>query len=329
MAVGKNLIMEKVSIVVPLFNAENTIETCIRSLTAQTYTNLEILLIDDGSMDNSLSICRNLQAYDQRIRIFHHTNHGVSYTRNIGIDKATGDYLMFVDGDDELLPDSIATYVDVKRNSEADVVIGGITVVSPDGSSTEKLPKSSAVYGNEIWNKICTDDSGLFGYVPNKLYDLNIIKENHIQFNTDFFAQEDLDFALSVYHVCTRFCTISYSGYLYNYAAARTKHPYTHYIMNKVKMYEYGEQGGQLNNAAKAYLIESIESLIYVALYYSSKEEFDQLCRDFRNITGLKSILQSSGRLKITTRLLLSQQDPKLRRYMKIRKNISKILHHS
>lgn len=89
-----------VSIIVPVFNAEKYIETCINSITNQTYTNIEILLIDDGSTDNSLSICNKFAKDDSRIKVFHQQNHGVSAARNLGLDSVTGDYIVCVDSDD-------------------------------------------------------------------------------------------------------------------------------------------------------------------------------------------------------------------------------------
>lgn len=92
--------IEKISIIVPIFNSEKTLDRCIESLIAQTYNNLEIILINDGSIDNSLNICRKYKQFDQRIIIIDKKNGGVSSARNAGIDIATGKYIMFCDSDD-------------------------------------------------------------------------------------------------------------------------------------------------------------------------------------------------------------------------------------
>ncbi|MCL1998618.1 MAG: LicD family protein [Turicibacter sp.] len=99
--------MQKISIIVPVYNVEPFLRKCVKSLTAQTYTNLEIILIDDGSPDNSGRICDDLAADDSRIRVIHTENQGVSAARNTGLDHATGDFITFVDPDDYASPDMI------------------------------------------------------------------------------------------------------------------------------------------------------------------------------------------------------------------------------
>lgn len=90
----------KVSIIVPIFNSSKYLEKCINSLLSQTYQNFEILLIDDGSTDDSLNICRKFEDWDNRIRVFHQCNQGVSTARNLGLSEAKGEYIAFCDSDD-------------------------------------------------------------------------------------------------------------------------------------------------------------------------------------------------------------------------------------
>lgn len=92
--------MDKVSVIVPIYNAEKYISECIESITCQTYKNLEIILINDGSLDNSIKICKQYAKNDDRIKLIDVENHGVSYARNKGIEEATGEYIIFIDSDD-------------------------------------------------------------------------------------------------------------------------------------------------------------------------------------------------------------------------------------
>ena len=115
-----------ISIVIPCYNLENKIEKCIQSLLAQSYKNIEIIIINDGSTDNSLCVIQKLSEEDSRIRYYSHENRGVSYSRNFGIDVSKGEYLMFVDGDDYLSPNYIEHFINV-LSSETDLIIGGIT----------------------------------------------------------------------------------------------------------------------------------------------------------------------------------------------------------
>ena len=114
---------QKVSIVVPVYNVEKYLKRCVNSLIGQSYSNLEILLVDDGSKDSSLSICKEYELKDSRIRVFHKENEGLGLTRNYGIERATGEYITFVDSDDYLTSDAITAMLDRAIATNADVVI--------------------------------------------------------------------------------------------------------------------------------------------------------------------------------------------------------------
>lgn len=92
----------KLSIIIPIYNGSLYLETTVRSILASSYANLELLLIDDGSTDASLTICKALATSDTRIKVYHKTNSGIANTRNYGLDHATGDYISFCDQDDEV-----------------------------------------------------------------------------------------------------------------------------------------------------------------------------------------------------------------------------------
>lgn len=117
--------MEKVSIIVPIYNCGNVIEKCVNSIVNQTYTELEILLIDDGSKDDSGEKCDLFAQKDNRIRAVHQKNGGVSSARNTGIQSATGRYVMFVDSDDYLNENYVETMVDSIEKNDVDIIISG------------------------------------------------------------------------------------------------------------------------------------------------------------------------------------------------------------
>ncbi len=99
--------MKLISVIVPVYNTEKYIEKCVMSILNQTYKNLEIILIDDGSTDNSPQICDSLAEKDNRITVIHQPNGGVSSARNIGLDNTHGDYITFVNSDDYIAPNMI------------------------------------------------------------------------------------------------------------------------------------------------------------------------------------------------------------------------------
>lgn len=118
-----------VSIIVPVYNVEKYIEMCLDSVINQTYKNIEILLIDDGSTDNSGNICDKWQKKDKRIKTFHKENGGLSSARNYGIDRAKGDYLTFIDSDDTLELDYVEYLYNLIKKHDTDLSICPYTVI--------------------------------------------------------------------------------------------------------------------------------------------------------------------------------------------------------
>lgn len=100
------ILLDKIiSIIIPCYNSSHYLDKCLKSLINQSYTNIEIVLVDNGSEDNSLEICKTYQLHDKRIKVYTETEGNQGAARNLGIDKATGDYLMFVDSDDYVSSD--------------------------------------------------------------------------------------------------------------------------------------------------------------------------------------------------------------------------------
>lgn len=134
--------MEKVSVIVPVYNREKRLSTCIESLLAQTYNNLEIILINDGSTDNSFEIIDNyFKENPKTIKAINQQNKGVAAARNRGLAAATGDYLMFVDSDDSLHRDCIQEVLNHAKQKDADITQFRMTYTYTDG--TERLETSA------------------------------------------------------------------------------------------------------------------------------------------------------------------------------------------
>lgn len=321
--------MKKVSLIIPIYNLEHALPACLESVCSQTYKNLEILLIDDGSCDTSAAVCRSFAEEDPRIRYFHHDNHGVSYTRNRGIQEATGELLMFIDGDDWVAPDMVEHYAAAAVETDASVVIGGMTMVHADGRREVKLPPAIGCFGSEIWDAICRDTSGVFGYVPNKMYRTNLLQRGELAFDMTMYAQEDLDFALGVYGVSHSFCLIDCAGYYYRYAPGKRSHPFHHYIRNQLKMLRLAGACPQLGYDSREAVLQRIELLVYVALYEAAPESFGEtFCLCFET-EGLVELLRE--RRCVNHRWLMKQFCKKnivvVKDYLVIRKWISSLIH--
>lgn len=115
----------KISVIVPVYNTEKYLHRCIDSILAQTFTDFELLLVDDGSTDRSGAICDEYAQKDNRVRVFHKENGGVSSARNMGLDNARGEYVMFLDSDDYMFPEMCYILVDTIKKEKSDMVICG------------------------------------------------------------------------------------------------------------------------------------------------------------------------------------------------------------
>lgn len=122
-----------VSIIIPIYNVEKYLERCVKSVIEQSYTNLEIFLVDDGSPDNSGAIADSLAKNDKRIKVIHQKNKGLSGARNTGIKQATGEWIMFVDSDDFIDSDMVKTMLNIAIKNKAEIVACNVDRVSDDG----------------------------------------------------------------------------------------------------------------------------------------------------------------------------------------------------
>ena len=161
-----------ISIVVPIYNVENYLAMCLASIAAQTYKNLQVLLIDDGSIDGSTEIAKDYAARDDRFVYLHQENKGLSGARNTGIDNARGEYIAFVDSDDWLEPDYIQELLRVALERDSDITIGGL--FKEAGNSKKVVPDVGRAYSKtaamEILDDIFPEKYMLMILAWNKLY---------------------------------------------------------------------------------------------------------------------------------------------------------------
>jgi glycosyltransferase involved in cell wall biosynthesis len=120
--------MNKISIIVPVYNSENTLDRCIQSILAQTWKDFELILTDDGSDDSSLAICRRYAENDSRVKVFRQSHAGASAARNTGIRHSSGEYLMFVDADDFIEPEMLERFAATAQDTCADYILSGMVV---------------------------------------------------------------------------------------------------------------------------------------------------------------------------------------------------------
>ena len=183
----------KISVIVPVYKAEKYLNRCVDSILAQTFTDFEVLLIDDGSPDRSGEICDEYAKKDSRVRVFHKENGGPSLARNLGIDHAQGKYLLFVDSDDIIGPMHLEDLVASSDSESHMLVIQGLTAFTSKGNHIITLTNN--VYtSKDISNFLEENGIGNMGYSVCKLYDIDIINKYNIRMNPEVFFGEDIIF---------------------------------------------------------------------------------------------------------------------------------------
>ena len=214
-----------VSMIVPVYNVQDSVARCLESLCAQTWKNIEIILINDGSRDESYAICESFCQKDPRIVLVDKSNTGVSDTRNCGLSLAQGDYVQFVDSDDYIEPDFTEHLVTAAEAHHADLVISPYWMVIPANSTLMDMPAS--FFYSVLWNK---------------LYRRDILVRNNLQFTSEVRWAEDMVFNLD-YLLYAKVCvSISTPGYHYVQNAQSLLHTQINpaaLVQNKLQMFQY------------------------------------------------------------------------------------------
>ena len=202
--------MEKlISIIIPMYNSEKTIVRCLNSILNQSYKNLEVIVINDGSDDEGPNIVSAIALKDERVKLINETNHGVSHARNVGLLKFTGDYVQFVDSDDDLDLDYFKIMTDLIEKNDADVAV-----------CNNVHPYFYSHLDDDVFNLNNHDDFLRFyqhtfatTFPWNKLYKRDVVKG--IYFEEDVFFAEDEVFACGILGNCKKI--VSTNKVLYHY----------------------------------------------------------------------------------------------------------------
>lgn len=295
---GKNNV--KISFIIPCYNVERYVEKCIVSIVEQTIKDIEIIPVDDGSPDETGDILDNLATKDARIKVIHKKNEGVSAARNSALEVATGDYVVFVDGDDYLATDYAAYMLTLVQKDNADFVLtknwftrkdqpqiahDHIETLTPT-QATVLLLSLRVIVGSH-----------------NKMYSRNFLNDNKLRFSTSLFYGEGLDFITKAAQLANKVTTGERMVYYYrrnNEVSATTKY--------NVQKYRNGEAA--LDKIANNLLMKDDEVMLMMALHKSVfclgaisqtyahglQKEYSDDCHHWRNVIKkqLPLLLQSS-----------------------------------
>ncbi len=235
-----------VSVIVPVYNAQATLERCVDSVLAQEYTNLELLLVDDGSTDGSAALCDQYGARDKRVRVIHKENGGVSHSRNLALELVAGEYVQFLDSDDWLTTDATRQFVRSAQTSGCDMVIADFyRVVGEKLSHKGDIEKEGLLTRQEFANFMMEDPADFYyGVLWNKLYRRGIIAKHGLRMDEDISWCEDFIFNLEY-----------------------IRHCHTIYVL-QVPVYYYVKTKGSLVNSQGANINNTIRMKLNVFEYY-------------------------------------------------------------
>lgn len=216
----------KASIIVPIYNVARYVRECVDSLLAQTYTELEIILVDDGSPDESGAICDEYAAKDGRVRVIHQLNRGVSAARNAGLEAATGKYVQFVDADDLLMPEATELFVREMESHDVGLVIGSFeSVYEQPGAAPVRVPNVFFPGIKNAFDFAVIPDwrtPERYGrshdetvYVWGKLFHRAVIESKGLRFCRDLYFQEDVVFMMRYYSAIRQVATLDRIVYHY------------------------------------------------------------------------------------------------------------------
>ena len=204
-----------ISIIIPVYNAEQYLHRCIDSILAQSYTDFELLLVNDGSKDASGAICDEYAAKDTRVRVFHKENGGVSSARNLGLDNVQGDYITFCDADDYVGTEWLAAYCGAMEQ-KVDFIVQGFYKIIGDDTVENVLPPLSGTSNEQLQEfikRLVT--SSCFGYIWVKAFRRELVESHKIRFDENSSFTEDAQFIAACLEHVMSFQIVDKANYYY------------------------------------------------------------------------------------------------------------------
>ena len=307
--------MELISVIVPVYNAEKYLLRCVDSIRNQTYTNLEIILVDDGSPDDCPRMCDEFSMQDPRVKVIHKQNAGQGLARNDGLDIATGVYVTFVDSDDWISFDHVENLYNALKEYDCDVALGNHTRVDADGAKISRiLPLTEGVYeGERIIRELLlpligateqdTYDILINSSVSMNLYRMDRIKHNHLRFISERYAvAEDFFFNVDFFHHATKIVYTKEKGYFYfkntestceKYNPKRFERTLNYYTVIRQRVKLYGLEDMVEHRIERSFIMKLRVAIRHVVLSDLSHKE---KLRQIQEILGhdiVKAVLRS------------------------------------
>lgn len=274
-----------ISVIIPVYNKDSLLNDCIKSVLSQTHNNIEVIIINDGSTDNSENIILKWKYQDNRIRYYKHENSGVAITRNKGIELASGEYIFFLDADDELPKNALFELNKSAKRSKTDIIMGNY-IQKQDGVEKKRVKPSKYQFSQKDLLLPLTQieffltDSRLLAMVSNKLYRLEFIRRYNIRFNSNILAEDRL-FNLKCYVNNPEITAIDCYTYIYKqFPDSRSQNIKPTFFDESINLiYEFNSY----IESDSSYRTESNENLLELIIIYDVFKIVNTIFEDSEN----------------------------------------------
>ncbi|MGB6179418.1 glycosyltransferase family 2 protein [Carnobacterium sp.] len=293
--------MLDVSVIMPIYNVEKYLEKAIKSVLNQTNKNFELILVNDGSTDDALKICRYYEKKDNRVFVINQENKGAGYARNVGLSKATGSYIYFIDPDDYVEPNLIEENIKIAKETCTDVLMFGFIEVttSIDESSTSRVNLPKLTSSKEA-RQFRTQFNRYYSFAPyalwNKLYRREFLIKNNVQFSNQKIGEDAL-FNLDVYRHLEK---VEINPHAYYHYVYRANSAVNHYTKDRFKQ-EY-----KVAKSFEKLMKEWDEVLRYKTLI--NKEYWNTMYLEIKNLSSKECMLKKEEKIKLMVRIMENEK---------------------
>lgn len=309
-----------VSIIIPVYNVEKYLRQCLDSVLAQTFTDWECILVNDGSSDDSGAICDEYSRKDPRLRVIHQPNRGVSAARNKALKEAKGEWVAYVDADDSITPIYLQTFIDVQKEHDADMVITGVDMIAQNVTRkhlTDKVYKEGEIHEFVIYAR----HWGVLGIPWNKFYSGRLIRKHHVLFDESLWSYEDEVFVINYLKYAKKvvvYSAITYNHYIREENSLSQKYiPLDlHYKIADI-LYQSGMQLPNeeayiehLNANYACHLSESVDRLYWAHNHFTRKERLEMINSLIAKAKEKKVDKYFYKQLPIATEYMLMEHTP-------------------
>ena len=309
------------SIIIPVFNMEKTLERCVDSVLKQSCKDWEIILVNDGSIDKSGVISKSFSENHENIHYYFQENKGVSSARNLGIEKSNAEWMIFLDADD-YWDDNYLQKIFECTKSNCDIVITGITKILENRNKIKILSDKIGFFSID---DLLVDfmsvqlNSGVYGFVSNKIIKTSIVKKNQLKFNNRIKLCEDLDFFTRYFLNCNTVFITTESGNFYNYIDKKNEVDYISLIKVFYNVKEMLIVKKAMSFENKKLLNYQFSSLKYAYFNELKKIKDDDILKGFLFFQNVKLENEKNVNKKAIKILIENERLQLLKIYLKIR----------